>query len=188
MVKINWRALGGFNLSTLDDNTVVLGLDNPKSPSNVGSVMRAAGCYHVKEVHYTGARFDRAMKFQTDTKKSAEKIPLINIVEFGDEIDLNMRLVCVELVEGATPLSSFEHPKEAMYIFGPEDGSLPQMLIDRADYVVYVPTDGSMNLAATVNVVLYDRLSKSSGKFDDDALIRASRDTNNRLRVKTQKR
>ena len=39
--------------------------------------------------------------------------------------------------------------------------------------VVYIPTNGCMNLAACVNVVLYDRLSKSNGEAD---VSRASRD------------
>lgn len=41
-----------------------------------------------------------------------------------------------------------------------------------------------MNLAATVNVVLYDRLAKSTDKIDHAARIRSSRDINNRLVVK----
>jgi hypothetical protein len=41
-----------------------------------------------------------------------------------------------------------------------------------------------MNLAATVNVVLYDRLTKSSQSFAGNERIRDSRDTNNRLKVK----
>ena len=55
---------------------VTIGLSNPKSPTNVGAVMRAAGCYQVDDVRYTGERYDRAAKFQTDTKKVANKIPL----------------------------------------------------------------------------------------------------------------
>ena len=39
-----------------------------------------------------------------------------------------------------------------------------------------------MNLAASVNVVLYDRLAKSGLKYDD-SLIRKSRDVNNRLKL-----
>jgi tRNA C32,U32 (ribose-2'-O)-methylase TrmJ len=57
---------------------------------------------------------------------------------------------------------------------------LPQSVIDQADAVVYIPTVGCMNLAATVNVLLYDRLAKSYEKIDDKARIIASRDTNNR--------
>ncbi|HEJ2451415.1 TPA: TrmH family RNA methyltransferase, partial [Vibrio cholerae] len=50
---------------------------------------------------------------------------------------------------------------------------------------VYVPTHGCMNLAATVNVVLYDRLAKSLGEIDDQAQVIANRDNKNRLKVKS---
>jgi len=95
-------------------------------------------------------------------------------------------VVCIELVEGASSLLEFQHPQNAFYIFGPEDGTLDQAIIDAADSVVYIPTIGCLNLAATVNVVLYDRLAKSAkppmGMGDE--LIRQSRDANNRVRVK----
>ncbi len=85
---------------------------------------------------------------------------------------------------GATPLPLFTHPDNAFYIFGPEDGTIPQQLIDAADDVVYVPTVGCMNLAASVNVLLYDRLAKTSQIKADDELIKQSRDNNNRTKVK----
>ena len=93
-------------------------------------------------------------------------------------------------MEGATPLPHFIHPPQAVYIFGPEDGTIKQQVIDYADDVVYVPTVGCMNLAASVNVLLYDRLAKSSVMQEsdgqaDDVLIRQSRDTNNKVKVKT---
>jgi hypothetical protein len=50
--------------------------------------------------------------------------------------------------------------------------------------VVYIPTNGCMNLAATVNVLLYDRLAKSAIAIGDNELIRKSRDTNNTVKVK----
>ncbi len=56
-----------------------VGLVNPKSPENVGSVMRAAGCYGVDEVYYTGNRFELARRFATDTKQMVEKIPLLGV-------------------------------------------------------------------------------------------------------------
>ncbi len=162
----------------------LIGLYNPKSPSNVGSVMRAAGCYGVAEVRYSGERLNRALKFQTDTKNIADQIPLTHAEELLAGVASSIEIVCVELVQGATPLPSYAHPERAMYVFGPEDGSLPQTLIDQADHVVYVPTVGCMNLAASVNVLLYDRLAKANLTIDHPSLLKRSRDVNNRLRVK----
>lgn len=81
------------------------------------------------------------------------------------------------------PLPDYQHPDNALYIFGPEDGSIDQTIIDQADDVVYVPTIGCMNLSASVNVLLYDRLLKTGNYNSGNALIRNNRDTNNRLKV-----
>lgn len=164
---------------------VLIGLLDPKSPTNVGAVMRAAGCYQVDAVRYCGDRFDRAARYQTDTKGMLGRIPLVRSDDLLDGLPADMKVVCVELAEGATPLPGFVHPDHAIYLFGPEDGSLPQSLIDRADHVVYVPTTTCMNLAASVNVLLYDRLAKTPAYRQGDDVIRRSRDTNNRLKVRT---
>lgn len=167
--------------------SICIGLVNPKSPTNVGAVMRAAGCYGADSIRYTGERYDRAARFHTDTKGVSSRIPLLPVADLLSDLPAEVKVVCVELVEGATALPAFEHPDRALYVFGPEDGSLDQALIDRADSVVYVPTFGCMNLAATVNVVLYDRMAKSADATGSDQLIRDSRDANNRVRIKASK-
>jgi tRNA(Leu) C34 or U34 (ribose-2'-O)-methylase TrmL len=180
---------------------VAIALTNPKSPTNVGAVMRAAGCYQVDQVFYTGRRYEQAAKYnkdtlKTDTKNAQGKIPLIAVTDFKntegllESIPADTKIICVDLVEGATPLPHFIHPEKAVYIFGPEDGTIKQEVIDKADDVVFVPTIGCMNLAASVNVLLYDRLSKALPHYidlpSDDELIRSSRDTNNKVKVKTR--
>ena len=169
-----------------NEGSAYIGLTNPKGPSNVGSVMRAAGCFGVKEVRYNGDRFDYASKFNTDTKNMASTIPLKKVDGLADSLPSNIKVICVDLIEGAVPLPEFEHPQNAIYIFGPEDGTISQGVVDNADAVVYVPTKGCLNLAATVNVLLYDRLAKSELIGVGDSLIRASRDKNNRVKVKTR--
>lgn len=168
----------------MKNQQINIGLINPKSPTNVGGVMRAAGCYQADNVFYTGKRYANATKFNTDTKNIKEIIPLTAVEHIDELITCGVKIVCVDLVEGATPLPLFEHPERAIYIFGPEDGTIPQKVIDKADSVVYVPTIGCMNLAASVNVLLYDRLVKSNNYDTSNGLIQKSRDTNNRTKVK----
>jgi tRNA(Leu) C34 or U34 (ribose-2'-O)-methylase TrmL len=168
----------------MSDRITMIGLTNPKSATNVGAIMRAAGCFSVNAVIYTGTRYDRTVKLNTDTKKISSTIPLTaveNLLEYKTD---DIKVVCVDLIEGASPLPAFKHPDKALYIFGPEDGTIKQAVIDQADAVVYIPTSGCMNLAASVNVILYDRLAKSKVHSKDDELIRRSRDTNNRVKVK----
>jgi len=167
----------------MEKQSVHLGLINPKSPTNVGAVMRAAGCYQADSVCYTGQRYSRAAKFSTDTKSVSRDIPLTPVDCLLDSVNEDTRIICVDLIEGAIPLPEFRHPEKALYIFGPEDGTISQDIIDKADAAVYVPTIGCMNLAASVNVVLYDRLAKVKQLVAGDELIRKSRDTNNKVRV-----
>ncbi|MEP1446966.1 MAG: RNA methyltransferase [Paraglaciecola sp.] len=162
-----------------------LAIINPKSPQNMGSILRAAGCYQAQSIRYTGERYARAKAFQTDTKNVQSVIEVKHVDEIiNDDTDVTLQKVAVELVEGATPLPNFVHPNNALYIFGPEDGSIEQNVVDKCDHIVYIPTLGCMNLAATVNVLLYDRLSKTTQMPTDDEVILKSRDTNNRTKAK----
>ena len=170
----------------MNESRVILGLIKPKSPTNVGGVMRAAGCFRVDAVFYTGERYARAARFNMDTKNISGRIPLTGVDCLLDHVPENTKIVCVELVDGAIALPEYEHPERVFYIFGPEDGTIGQDVLDRADDVVYVPTIGCMNLAASVNVVLYDRLTKSAHAVADNDLVLRSRDTNNRVKVRTQ--
>ncbi len=163
-----------------------IALINPKSPQNVGSILRAAGCYQASSIRYTGERYARASKYTTDTKNAHLDIPVKQVETIiHDQEDADLIKVGVELVEGAIPLPSFIHPQDALYVFGPEDGSIEQSIVDKCDHIVYVPTIGCMNLAATVNVLLYDRLAKSNVMPSDNTLIQQSRDTNNRTKIKS---
>lgn len=160
-----------------------IALVNPKSPTNVGHVMRAAGCFGVSGIFYSGERFNHARKFITDTKDHHETIPLTWTGQLLAALPDGAVPVAVELVEGATSLTDYTHPPRALYLFGPEDGSLSQDLVNGCRDVIYIPTTGCLNLAASVNIVLYDRLLKSGGdRQSGDALIRQSRDNNNRLK------
>jgi tRNA(Leu) C34 or U34 (ribose-2'-O)-methylase TrmL len=176
---------------SMEQAKVKIGLINPKSPMNVASVMRAAGNFRVGGVFYTGQRYARALKFKPDTpnmaRKVSESVPLTEVNSLLDAVPAGMKIVCVELAENALPLLAFQHPENAFYIFGPEDSTIGQPLIDRADAVVYVPTVGCLNLSAVVNIVLYDRMLKTMAccaqDFDGNELIRRSRDTNNTVKV-----
>lgn len=166
----------------MTDLVATIGLINPKSPTNVGGVLRAAGCYNAKHVFFTGTRYLNAKKFHTDTKNVIERIPLTTVDDLQQAKPEGAKAVVIELIEGATPLPEFTHPENAFYIFGPEDGSISKEVLNWCDEVVYIPTIGCMNLAATCNVVLYDRLAKLGGVNSSDETIIESRDTNNKMK------
>ena len=134
-----------------------IALHNPKTPANVGGVLRAAGCYGASLVVYSGRRYSTA---PTDTQKAHRHIPLVGVEDVIGAIPFDCVPVAVDLLENAIDIRRYKHPERAYYIFGPEDGTLGAAITDRCRDKIYVPTRFCMNLAACVNVVLYDRLAK----------------------------
>ena len=69
--------------------------------------------------------------------------------------------VAVELRPGAESLVDFVHPDgQAIYLFGPEDGSLPGAVLKRCHRFVVIPSFECLNLANSVAALLYDRMTK----------------------------
>ena len=139
-----------------------VGLVRPKDKANIGSVLRAAGCYDAKLVAIAGQRVKHgdAKNSATDTMKAWKQIPTVIGENIIDLIPVGAVPVAVDLVPDAVSLVDFVHPANAFYIFGPEDGTLGKSVTDHCAHKVMIPTRSCMNLAATVNVVLYDRLAK----------------------------
>lgn len=135
-----------------------IGLLRPKYAVNVGGVLRAAGVYGAAMVAVQGER--TPVVSSQDTMAAYKQIPVLRGEDLIALCPYGAVPIAVDLVAGAVPLPSFKHPHMAFYIFGPEDGTLGRSVLDRCPIRLMVPTDGCMNLAATVNVVLYDRMAK----------------------------
>lgn len=135
-----------------------IGLDNPKTAVNVGSALRAAGVYGAAFVAASGRRYGSG---PTDTMKHYRRLPFLRPSDLFDVMPYDCVPVAVDLIDGAIPLHKYVHPERAYYIFGAEDATLGDRVISKCRDIIFVPTAGPMNLAATVNVVLYDRMAKA---------------------------
>lgn len=136
-----------------------IGLVRPKDHNNVGAVLRAAFCYDVSMVAIQGDR--TPVRSSVDTPQAWRHIPVLRGDNLRDFIPFDSVPVAVDLVDDAVSLPAFQHPTRAFYVFGPEDGTLGSSTLEWCTHRVMVPTRSCMNLAATVNVVLYDRLAKA---------------------------
>lgn len=135
-----------------------IGLVRPKERGNVGGVMRAAHCFGAAMVAVEGQR--GRVTSAEDTTKAWRHLPVLR----GDDLfafcPVDATPIAVELDDSAVSLVEFTHPERAFYIFGPEDGSLGQEHLFRCAVCLVIPTAFCLNLAAAVNVVLYDRAAK----------------------------
>ena len=133
-----------------------IGLYAPCKAVNIGSVLRAAMCYDVAMVAVEGARYHRQ---SSDTTPAYRHIPLVH-GELTAMVPFDCVPVVVELRDDARSIVDYQHPERAFYVFGPEDGDVPNRIAEKCRDRIYVPTRFCMNLAATANVILYDRLAK----------------------------
>lgn len=147
-------------------------LSNPKFANNVGMVTRLASCYDVRQVWFTGTRVAEDVEKhgripREERMKGYESVELINSDKpfnfFG-----NVTPVAVEVRENAEPLHMFEHPENPLYVFGQEDGAIPQALLRHCHRFVIIPTKHCLNLATAVSTLLWDRKYKQylNGEVD----------------------
>jgi tRNA(Leu) C34 or U34 (ribose-2'-O)-methylase TrmL len=135
-----------------------IGLIRPKDKFNLAGCMRAAHVYGASMIAVQGDR--TPVTGIQDTTKAYKHMPILRGEDIFAMVPYGCQPIAVDLVEGADTLFDFEHPQQAFYIFGPEDGTLGKSIVDRCKHKIMVPTRYCMNLAATVNVVLYDRAAK----------------------------
>jgi tRNA(Leu) C34 or U34 (ribose-2'-O)-methylase TrmL len=139
-------------------------LIDPKFAHNVGMVVRLASCYGLGQVWFTGERVSLDISFRRrlpreERMKGYADVEIINydypFEQFADAVP-----VAVEVREKSEPLHGFEHPRNAVYVFGPEDGSVSKPHISHCHRFVVIPTKHCLNLATAVATILWDRQYK----------------------------
>lgn len=92
--------------------------------------------------------------------KGYRDVEMIRSERIFDAFARDVVPVAIELRAGCESLVTFEHPERALYVFGPEDGSLPRSVAPRCHRFVLIPSAHCLNLACAVSIVLYDRRVK----------------------------
>lgn len=132
----------------------------PKTADNVGTLWRSANVFGAAFLAVVAGRYH---KQSSDTMKSPRHVPLYEydtLDDFYAHLPHGCQLIGVELVEGARRLPTFRHPERAVYLLGPEDGSLTVDVLKRCHSRLVIPGSHCLNLAVAGSVVLYDRVAK----------------------------
>lgn len=137
---------------------------DPRDPFNVGAAVRAASCFDISQVWITGRRCAEAVWEQNRIPREERMKGFADVDIILDDRPLehfeNATPVAVELLHGSENLLIFEHPENAIYLFGPEDGSVPKSVRGLCHRRVFIPTRHCTNLGAAIYLILYDRLAK----------------------------
>ena len=148
-------------------------LHDPKYPHNVGQVVRLASAYGIGQVWYSGDRLRRALGDRIPREERMRRYEDVLLINHPDPLERLTQAVpgacpvAVELRPNAEHLVDFIHPESdsagrgaPIYVFGPEDGSLPGGIMKRCHRFVVIPSFECLNLATAVATILYDRMAK----------------------------
>ena len=145
-----------------DGLTPAIALTKPKFPHNVGMVVRLASSYGISQVWFSGNRVSLDPRKgerlpREERMKGYRDVQLVQSDRVFDHFPRGTTPVAVEVRAGSETLFTFEHPPTAIYVFGPEDGSIPKGVLARCHHFVIIPTRHCLNLATAVATVLWDR-------------------------------
>ena len=138
---------------------------DPRYPHNVGAAVRACSCFGVDQVWITGKRTaEKVWKSQRlpreERMKGFSKVDMILEDRPFNFFPKGTVPIAVELLPGSENIYGFEHPDNAVYVFGPEDGSIPPNIRGLCHRRIFIPTQHCVNLGAAVYLVLNDRKKK----------------------------
>ncbi|MEQ9489481.1 MAG: RNA methyltransferase [Alphaproteobacteria bacterium] len=144
-----------------------IGVEGISKPRNVGALTRTAHAFGASFFFAVSPVVDFKALKESDTSAAYLHLPTY-VFNGVDSIQLprDCRMVGVELTDDAIDLPSFRHPDRAVYVLGPERGSLSPEMTALCEFVVKIPTAFCVNVGLAGAVVMYDRVI-SRGRFPD---------------------
>lgn len=137
-------------------------LDRASKETNIGGVFRSAHCFNASLLGLIGRKYSRQSSDTGDATKHIPTFKYETARDFINHLPMRWDLVAVEITPDATNLVNFAHPKQALYVFGPENGSVSKDILAIARYKVKIPSRFCLNLSIAASLLMYDRISKCS--------------------------
>ncbi len=150
-----------------------VGILRPRRAVNIGTLWRSAHAFGAAFIFSIRDRLppearrnpiaaDPALAQPSDTARTHDRLPYLtfeSVAALRRAMPL-CRIVGVEQVDDAEDLRGYQHPDRAVYLLGSEIDGLTPPALAACDDVIRVDTAGSLNVAVTGSLVLYDRQLK----------------------------
>ena len=151
-------------VNNLEQGFFGIGIQNGKTPENLGVLWRSAQNMGASYIFTIGNRY---AKQACDTHKAVGAMPYFhyeNFEDFYSNLPKGAMLVGVELDDKSEQLESFTHPKRCVYLLGAEDHGLSKLAIEKSHFLVKFQSIFSLNVSVAGSIVMYDRQAKMKKK------------------------
>lgn len=140
-------------------------LVNPRFAYNVAMVVRLASAWGLRQVWFTGPRVGFDVEGlgrlpREERMRGYREVEILHSDRPFDRFPRGVTPVAVEVKADVEMLCDFEHPENAVYVFGPEDGSIPSVMLRHCHRHLVIPARHCLNLATAATAVLWDRVQK----------------------------
>lgn len=135
-----------------------IGIYNPKTAHNVGTLWRTAYLLGAAGVFTIGKRYK---KQPSDPFNVPKQIPLRNYSDFETFLENRPSgSLLVGIEQDGDLLSGFDHPAQAIYLLGAEEYGLPEHVLKKCQAVVSLEAmmKSSFNVSVAGSIVMYDRV------------------------------
>ena len=141
-----------------------LALDGVEQPGNVGAIVRTAAAYRVEDLWLAGrtapvdGRGAQRLAMGTDRYLRCHRTDDAPAA-VAQARQAGYHVVALELTDGAEPLHSLSLPDKLCLVVGHEDRGVTKGCLAEVDEVAYLPQlgrVGSLNVAASVAIALYE--------------------------------
>lgn len=147
-----------------------VGIENWRHDLNIGTVVRTANAFAVREVHIVGLRrWNRRGAMVTDRYQHVRHHPGIGeLLAFARAEGL--ALIGVDNLPGAVPLDSVELPRRCLLLFGQEGPGLSAAAREAAAMVCSIPQYGStrsVNAGVASGIAMHAWIRRHAGPPPD---------------------
>lgn len=153
-----------------DKLPVVLVLDNVRSLSNVGAMLRTADAFSVEKVLLCGVTgTPPSVEIHKTALGAEDSVDWVHCDSTPEAVDAikhtGYRLCVLEQVEGSVLLNRFEAESGQKYaiVVGHEVNGVDQAVVDRADVCLEIPQFGtkhSLNVSVSAGIALWQIVSR----------------------------
>ncbi|WP_289856932.1 RNA methyltransferase [uncultured Muribaculum sp.] len=153
-----------------DKLPVVLVLDNVRSLSNVGAMLRTADAFSVEKVLLCGVTgTPPSVEIHKTALGAEDSVDWVHCDSTTEAVDAlkhaGYRLCVLEQVEGSVLLNRFEAESGQKYaiVVGHEVNGVDQAVVDRADVCLEIPQFGtkhSLNVSVSAGIALWQIVSR----------------------------
>ena len=166
-------AIKEYSYSSLDDiinykndckYPLIIMLDGLEDPHNLGAILRTADAVSVNGIIIPKNRSvslnDTVAKVSTGAIEYVKVCQVANLTQAINVLkEKGYWVVALELTDGAIEYTSMKYDMPTVLIIGSEGKGVSRLVLEQADYKVYLPMSGhvnSLNASVSASIMLYE--------------------------------